>query len=111
MSEDVELSYRVSKRWTIVQTPYARMVHTHSPTGRVNYGDRVARLIYSRYYFFKKHLPKDPRHVTAFAWSNVGIVALYGAAALTKSAPAPVLRGIARGYKNCLKDALGRRDW
>lgn len=110
MSEDVELSYRVSQRWTIVHTPYARMIHNHSATGRVDYGDRVARLIYSRYYFFKKHLPKDPQHIAAFAWSNVGTVLLYGANATLHRQPA-VLRGIARGYKNCLKDATGRRDW
>lgn len=113
MSEDVELSYRVSKRWTIVQTPHARMVHTHSPVNRTAYGERVSRLIYSRYYFFKKHLPKDPYHIAAFTWSNVGIVTLYLGAAFTKAEPGPrpVLRGIAKGYQRCVKDLLGKRDW
>lgn len=113
MSEDVELSYRVGRRWTIVQTPFARLYHTHSPVNRNTYGDRVSRLIYSRFYFFKKHLPKDPYHVAAFAWSNVGIVTLYAGSALMKPEPGPraVLQGIARGYAHCVKDLLGKRDW
>ncbi len=113
MSEDVELSFRIARDWTIVQTPHARMTHTHSPVSRNSYGERVSRLIYSRYYFFKKHQPRDLPHMAAFAWSNIGIIALYTGAALAKAEPGPlpVLRGIARGYERCLKDMTGRRDW
>ena len=113
MSEDVEVSFRIAKNWTLVQTPHARMFHTHSPVNRNSYGERVSRLIYSRYYFFKKHCPKNLRHIAAFTWSNVGIVALYSGVALTRAepGPGPVLKGIARGYDRCLKDLTGRRDW
>jgi len=113
MSEDVEVSFRISKKWSFVQTPHARMFHTHSPISRNSYGDRVSRLIYSRYYFFKKHSPKDIQHITAFVWSNIGIIALYSAVAAARAepGPAPVLRGMAEGYDRCLKDLTGRRDW
>lgn len=113
MSEDVEVSFRIAKKWTLVQTPHARMFHTHSPVNRNSYGERVSRLIYSRYYFFKKHSPKKIRHIAAFSWSNIGIVALYSAVALTRAepGPGPVLKGIASGYDRCIKDLTGRRDW
>jgi len=111
MSEDVEFSYRIAQRWTIVQTPTARLFHKRAPTSRVDYGDRVSRLIYSRFYFFKKHLPKDPKTLAAFAWTNVGITAFYTGVGLLK-APAGdrsgVFRGVARGYRRCADDMLGR---
>ena len=44
----------------------ARLFHKRAPTARVDYGDRVSRLIYSRFYFFKKHLSKDPLTLAAF---------------------------------------------
>lgn len=113
MSEDVEISFRIAKEWTLVQTPHARMFHTHSPVSRNSYGERVSRLIYSRYYFFKKHSPKDLRHIAAFAWSNVGIVALYSGVAVARAEPGPkpVMKGIFKGYNRVVKDLTGRRDW
>lgn len=113
VSEDVELSFRIAQKWTIVQSPHVRMDHDHSPVSRNKYGDIVARKIYARYYFFKKHQPKDPYHLAAFAWYNLGVVGMYAAAGISKGepGPGPVLQGIARGYKNCLKDLLGKRDW
>jgi len=111
MSEDVEFSFRVAKRWTIVQSPHARLFHKRAPTSRVDYGDRVSRLIYSRFYFFKKHLPKDPKTLAAFAWTNLGITAFYTGVGLLKASPTDkvgVIRGVASGYRRCAVDILGR---
>jgi len=110
MSEDVELSFRVAKDWAIVQTPHARLFHARSSINRNQYGDRVSRLIYSRFYFFKKHVNKTPINLLAFAWSNMGIVALYSLVALFKSTngPVPVLKGIMGGYARCWADLTSR---
>ncbi len=110
MAEDVELSWRIGQRWTIVQTPHARCFHKRAEGGRVDYGDRVGRLIYSRYYFFKKHIDKKPRELAAFAWTNLGITGFYTAVGAAKAPPgqkASVLRGIARGYKRVARDLMG----
>ena len=112
LSEDVEFSFRIARAWSIVQTPTARLFHKRAPTARVDYGDRVSRLIYSRFYFFKKHLPKDPRHILAFGWTNVGITTFYAGVGLLKAPrgeKASVLRGVARGYKRCVADLAGRK--
>lgn len=113
VSEDVELSFRIAQKWTIVQSPHVRMDHDHSPVNRNHYGDIVARNIYARFYFFRKHQPRDLYHLSAFAWFNVGVVGMYSTAALSKGGQAavPVFRGIARGYRNCVKDLIGKRDW
>ena len=49
MSEDVEISFRLSKTWTLLQTPNALLYHDKSDSGRNSQGDRFARLIYSRF--------------------------------------------------------------
>ena len=109
LAEDVEFSYRVAQKWTILQSPGCRLFHKRSPSSRVDYGDRVSRLIYSRFYFFKKHLPKDLRHTSSWAWSSLGITAMYlGVAAGRKGERVGVVRGSARGYKRCAADVLGR---
>lgn len=111
MAEDVELSFRVGQKWSIVHTPHARCYHKRSEGGRVDYGDRVGRLIYSRFYFFKKHVPKRPKQVAAFAWTNLGIAGFYTAVGALKSPKgqrASVLRGIARGYRRVVDDLRGR---
>ena len=110
-AEDVELAFRVSKRWTLVQTPHARVFHNYSPAARVSLPDRGGRVIYSRFYFFKQHREKTPRNLAAFAWTNVGLSAFYSGVALIMKPmgeKGPMLRGIARGYRRVLDDLRGR---
>jgi len=102
LNEDVEISHRIAQRWTLVQSPDVRLFHKRSPTSRVDHGDRVSRLLFARWHFFRKHLPKTPWHVLAFAWSVLGISLLYtivgrGAA-----------RGVLHGYGRILRDICGR---
>ena len=108
-AEDVELAVRIARRWTIVHQPAARLDHRHSAAGRVGYGDRVSRVMYSRYYFFSRHRPKGPRNLLAFAWSHSGETAQLIGVGLFKRGTGlrPVLRGVAHGYRLCLED-LGR---
>jgi glucosyl-dolichyl phosphate glucuronosyltransferase len=105
-SEDVEVSFRIAKNWQLVQTPDAVLFHKESPVSRNKYGERIARIIYSRYYFFRKHMPKDPAHVAAFSWYMFGTTALYSASAFRKYDENTVqtLRGIAKGYRLCISD-------
>lgn len=110
LNEDVELSYRIAKRWSIVQTPHARCFHKRSGEGRVDYGDRVSRLIYSQFYFFGKHAKKGPIELTEFVWNNVGTAIFYTGFGLAKGKPSEakaVLRGIAKGYGRCLRQLRG----
>ena len=105
MSEDVEISYRIAKKWTLVQNPDAKLYHKKSPVSRDKYGERVARLIYSRYYFFQKNLPKTPRHLVGFTWWNIGVLLLYTNVAMfkTKGKPADTLKGLKKGYSLCFQ--------
>jgi len=105
-AEDVELAFRIARRWSLVHCPEARLEHHHSPAGRVGYGDRISRVMYARWYFFARHRPRDPRHLAALAWCHTGEVAQLALVGLLRKGapPAELLRGIARGYRLCLAD-------
>ena len=106
MSEDVEISFRLSKKWTLLQNPEALLYHDKSDSGRNSQGDRFARLIYSRFYFFHNHREKTPQNIFAFGWWNIGILGLVGAHQLRskKSDPIDLLKGIKKGYQLCWND-------
>lgn len=111
MFEDVEFSFRAAEGWTLVHTPHARLFHTRSDKARLDLGDRVGRLIYSRYVFFRKHIPKRPRHIAAYAWTNLGITAFYAGVGLVRrplGEKGAVLKGILSGYRRVAHDLTGR---
>jgi glucosyl-dolichyl phosphate glucuronosyltransferase len=105
LNEDVELSFRIAKQWTLVQTPHARALHNESPAGRHTFASNVSRLIYAKYWFVRAHRPHDAWNVGALAWANVGLLALYARRGLQGE---PGLRAIAGGvldgYRRCLRD-------
>ncbi len=106
MSEDVEISFRLSKKWTLLQNPDALLYHDKSDSGRNSQGDRFARLIYSRFYFFHNHRLKTPKNLMAFAWWNIGILGLVGAHQIRSSNSdiVDLLKGIKTGYGLCWND-------
>jgi glycosyltransferase involved in cell wall biosynthesis len=108
MSEDVEISFRLSKKWTLLQNPDALLYHDKSDGGRNSQGDRFARLIYSRFYFFHNHRKKTPQNLFAFAWWNLGILGLVGAHQVRTqtSDPIDLLKGIQKGYRLCWNDIV-----
>lgn len=110
MSEDVEVSWRVGKQWTIVHTPHARMHHKVSPSNRLRAPEIARRHVYSRYFFFSRHMPKKPTNLAAFAWANVGLGTWYMASAVARGTPGPtaMAKGLLTGYKLCWDDWRGK---
>ena len=105
MSEDVEISYRIAKKWTLVQTPDAKIFHDKSDNARDRHDERLARLLFSRFYFFNKNLPKTPKHIGAFTWWNIGTIGLsLGSSIVGKQSSSEIMKGILRGYKLCIKE-------
>lgn len=107
LNEDVEYSFRVAKKWTIVHSPTVRLFHKRSPKGRVDYGDRLSRMIYSQFYFFRKHRPRDPGHLAALAWNAMGTSTFYVAAGLLKADSKDrigALKGVVHGYRKCIDE-------
>jgi glycosyltransferase involved in cell wall biosynthesis len=75
--DDDDFSYRVSRRYQNVYTPYAKLVHNLSPTGSASARLahtylRTKKTVQSRYYLLKKNYPRTLKNTLAFWWSVVG---------------------------------------
>lgn len=77
LAEDWDLSYRVSRKYKLYQTPYALLFHKISPIMRI--GNREFRKIQvlNLNYLAKKHLPPRSLNWLAYYWSLVGYVLFY----------------------------------
>ena len=101
MGEDVEISRRIGRKWSFIQTPDALLFHEKSPNSRNARADRIARRIFSHYYIVQKNHPRTVRNIMAFAWWNVGVIALYTGTGITDDSED--IKGIGRGYLLCWK--------
>ena len=107
IGEDIELAHRVARHWTLVHTPDARLFHKRSEVQRDPKADRIARIVFARYFFFKKHMPRDVSHLAAFAWANLGrIIWLCGSVIADRDMSN--IGGIVKGYRWCWADFRGR---
>ncbi len=110
LNEDVEYSFRIAKKWTILHSARVRLFHKRSPVGRIDYGDRVSRMIYSQFYFFNKHREHSPENVAKLAWNMAGTATFYVAAGLLRPNSKNrwgAIQGVARGYERCWNDVRG----
>jgi len=76
VGEDADISYRVSKKYKNIFTPYAKLIHNKSQSARSNNHTLARMEIINAYYLFKKNFPQDFRHRFAFWWSIVGVLFL-----------------------------------
>lgn len=109
-SEDVDFTFRVGRRWSIVQTPWARLDHKVSPTNRIGYSNQLHQLIYAHYHFFRHYRDKTPANVAGFARAELGLMALAVGRQLKKGEPGAKLlsKGIADGWRRVARDVVGR---
>ncbi|PKM92336.1 MAG: hypothetical protein CVU81_00995 [Euryarchaeota archaeon HGW-Euryarchaeota-1] len=70
--EDVDFSYRVSRKYQNIYTPYAKVKHMSSFGGMNNYDIMRMRVI-NHYYLFKKNFPQTLKHRFAFYMSICGL--------------------------------------
>ncbi|MFA6091819.1 MAG: glycosyltransferase family 2 protein [Elusimicrobiota bacterium] len=73
INEDVDFSYRVSRKWRNFYTPKARCLHERPSLEREARWNYLAREYSSAWHLFKKNQPKDPLHSAAFLWQCVGL--------------------------------------
>lgn len=71
--EDLDFSYRVSRRYRNVYTPSARCRHLRSPVQRPRQRELDQMLLNNHIYLFRKNSPKTLSHCLAFCLSIVGL--------------------------------------
>jgi GT2 family glycosyltransferase len=74
--EDVELSYRISRKTKLVLIPEARFQHNSSPTNRINLEALKKMQFRNYYYVFRKHKYVSWVSLILFGYSVSGILVM-----------------------------------
>lgn len=72
--DDVDFCYRVSRRYTLMYTPSAKLEHHLSKTTRVGIAMKKRQWVLNYFYLFKKNMPKRFTNVFAFCFSIFGLI-------------------------------------
>lgn len=120
--EDDDFSYRVSRKYKFLYTPFAALVHKGSATARDNIETLEAMKVINHYYFFKKNMPKSLKNWLAFIWSECGLLFLrcfsfsslrnlsLSLVGLTAFKNFPAIKGRIHGYNKILRSLLIKKD-
>lgn len=76
--EDCDVSYRVSRHYKIVYTPYAKLIHNVSKASRDSDRQRMKMLIENHHYLFNKNFPRSYFNKFAFWTSVFGLFLISG---------------------------------
>jgi glycosyltransferase involved in cell wall biosynthesis len=98
LGEDLQFSYRVSRRWKLVLTPEARLDHRHAGGGRPLRDEHQAMAVFNRYLFFREHLARGPVDWMVYVWSSIG-----GMLLILRDPTARGVRGTLAGYRAVLR--------
>lgn len=74
--EDIDFSYRVSRRYTLIQTPKARCDHLKSGASRMSSHQLQRMNLANQFYLHRKLMPQDSRHKAALWWALTGLFIL-----------------------------------
>ena len=74
--DDVDFSYRVSRKYSLIYTPFAKLEHRKSEKSRIDQTLATRQQIFNFYYLFKKNMPKHLINLIAFCLSVLGILLL-----------------------------------
>jgi GT2 family glycosyltransferase len=72
--DDMDFSYRVSRRYPLMAAHGARLLHRVDPAGRADAQSLGRMESYYPYRFFRKNMPKRLINWVAFGWSALGIL-------------------------------------
>ena len=83
--EDIDFSYRVSRRYVFLQTPAARCDHLKSGASRLNSHQLQRMNLANQFYLHRKLMPQTAFHKAALWWAWLGLFVLnLGKAAQTQ---------------------------
>jgi GT2 family glycosyltransferase len=77
--EDVDIGYRISRKYKNALVPAAKVYHHHSTTSRSDKTNTRSQFIQNYCYLFHKNIPKNFLILAAFVWSIAGlfVIALF----------------------------------
>jgi glycosyltransferase involved in cell wall biosynthesis len=102
--EDIDFTYRVSRRFTLVQTPRAKCDHFRSITSRLPSHQLLRMNLANQFYLHRKLMPQDRKHRLALWWALIGVFSLNMGRAL-RNRDAGLVTGMVAG---ALEQARGK---
>lgn len=106
--EDLDISYRISRKYKLIYTPFAKLYHKASDIGREDKELYYQKYIYNHYYLFRKNLNHNLFNVICFLWSDLGSVLGIILISIKQKSTKPI-RGALKGYKQIFQH-LFRHD-
>jgi len=97
--EDIDLSWRVGRKWTLVVVPQARMSHRPAPGGRISLEELLSTKVYNHYYLFRKNFAGGGCSHAGFWWGQFGFLVT----TLKFYRSFEAARGLIRGYRMILR--------
>ena len=94
--EDIDFTYRVSRRFVLVQTPRARCDHLKTETSRMSEPQIQRMKLSNHLYLNRKNMPQDLRHKAALWWGFLGLLGLNLGQAVKRRDPG-LVSGIVKG--------------
>jgi GT2 family glycosyltransferase len=91
LKEDIELSYRISRRYRVLVIPEARFLHLRTPSERIDVREKARIHIVNNFWFHAKHRRGSFVDSLAFAWSLIGRVGLQLVRTVTRRNPGYIL--------------------
>ena len=74
--EDIDFTYRVSRRFFLLQTPRAKCDHLKTQTSRMTESQVQRMKLSNHLYLYRKNMPQDFRHKAALWWGFLGLLVL-----------------------------------
>ena len=97
--EDIDFSYRVSRRFTLLQTPAARCDHLKSDAARMNSHQLQRMNMANQFYLHRKLMPQTWRYKAALWWALTGLFSINIGKAIQTRAPGLVTGLVAGSFE------------
>jgi GT2 family glycosyltransferase len=95
--EDVDVSWQVSKRFSAVLTPRARLIHLATSEGRVR-EHWITSAVIAQYYLYHRHWNTGIVNRLCFLWFNCGLIIVAGVSSVWRRSLVP-LRALFDGVR------------
>jgi len=72
LGEDVDLTLRIAREYCLLQTPFAGILHNHSPRGRDSWRLLGEKSVVNHYYIFRKNFAPSVTGTLLLIWVELG---------------------------------------
>ena len=99
--DDIDISFRISRKYKLIQIPSATLIHRSSPYEGARRRNLARRKRANRLYLFRKHLNPGAFDWICYAWAELGEL-LYSLALMVAGRGSDQFLGMVGGYRDLI---------